>query len=62
MTLAYDPSARTLAVSYAVAMTGDRWFIPQNNNDTTANQLAACNALVGQGADDTDVGSEVVAE
>ena len=61
MPIGYDPSARTLSVSYAVSTTGDRWFIPFNWNDTMANQLAECNKLVGTDADGNDVGSEVVA-
>ena len=58
--MAYDPSTRTLAVEYMVSTTGDRWFIPQDNNKTMANQLATCNTLVGVNASDENVGSEVV--
>ena len=61
MPLGYDPSARTLSVSYAVSTTADRWFIPVNTNETMAKQLAECNKLVGKGADDEDVGSETIA-
>lgn len=60
MSMAYDPTARTLSVEYMVSTTGDRWFIPVNSNDTMANQLAECNKLVGKDASDADVGSEEV--
>ena len=44
MSKAYDPSARANAmqVKYKVNTTGDRWFIPYNDNGTTAAQLAQC--------------------
>ena len=36
MSKAYDPSARidTMQVKYKVNATGDRWFIPYNDNGT----------------------------
>ena len=61
MPLGYDPSARTLSVTYYVDKTNQRWFIPFNTDDTTAKQLSQCNKLVGKDASDEDVGSETVA-
>ena len=42
MAMAYNPSTREndFQVRYVVNTTGDRWFIPYNNNKTTATQLA----------------------
>ena len=50
MSKAYDPSARANAmqVKYKVNTTGDRWFIPYNDNGTTAAQLAQCKKQVGK--------------
>ena len=61
MSKAYDPSARinTMQVKYKVNATGDRWFIPYNNNGTTAEQVAQCTKLVGKTANGTqDAGAE----
>ena len=60
MAKAYDPSARSnnMQVLYKVNATGDRWFIPYNDNDTTANQVTRCSALVGDTADGSVEGSE----
>ena len=41
--------------------TGARWFIPYNNNASTADQLAQCDKLVGDTDDGTVAGSETVA-
>ena len=49
MSKAYDPSARidTMQVKYKVNTTGDRWFIPYNDNGTTAAQVATKDTLTG---------------
>lgn len=68
MSMAYDPSNRDYNVEYMVKTTGDRWFIPYSgkgdnpDSGTTAQQLAACKALVGkQKTDNTkEVGEEEV--
>ena len=50
MSKAYDPSARNndMRVKYKVNATGDRWFIPYNDNGTMAEQLAQCKNQVGK--------------
>ena len=53
--------ADNFQVRYLVNTTGDRWFIPYNNNKTTAAQVVDCNTLCGVTDDDTDCGSELVA-
>ena len=55
MSKAYDPSARAnaMVVKYKVNATGDRWFIPYNDNDTKANQVAQCSKVVGNTTDGT---------
>ena len=55
MSKAYDPSARdnAMRVKYKVNTTGDRWFIPYNDNGTTAAQVAQCTKLVGKTANGT---------
>ena len=60
MSKAYDPSARDNAVrvKYKVNATGDRWFIPYNDNGTTTEQVAQCKKQVGNTADGTDAGAE----
>ena len=58
---AYDPSARpnTMRTKYKVNTTGDRWFIPYNDNGTMAEQLAQCNKVVGTTANGSqDAGAE----
>ena len=59
----YDPSARNdaMIVKYYVNASGDRWFIPYNDNGTTAAQVTQCSAVVGNTADDTVAGAAVVA-
>jgi hypothetical protein len=47
-----------MQVKYKVNTTGDRWFIPYNDNGTTAEQLAQCKKQVGNTADGTDAGAE----
>jgi len=63
MGLAYNPDQRAndFQVKYVVNTTGDRWFIPYNDSDTTSNQVAQCNKIAGHTADDSDVASEQVA-
>ena len=61
MSKAYDPSARAnaMVVKYKVNATGDRWFIPYNDNDTKANQVAQCSKVVGNTADTSVAGAAV---
>ena len=58
----YDPANRAddMHVEYMVHETGARWFIPYNNNASTADQLAQCDKLVGDTDDGTVAGSETV--
>ena len=60
MSKAYDPSARAnaMVVKYKVNATGDRWFIPYNDNDTKANQVSQCSKVVGNTADASVAGAE----
>ena len=58
---AYDPSARpnTMRTKYKVNTTGDRWFIPYNDNASMTAQLAQCKNQVGKTANGTqDAGGE----
>ena len=59
----YDQSARAnaMVVKYYIKTSGDRWFIPYNDNDTTANQVTRCSAVVGPTADGSVAGAAVVA-
>ena len=54
MSKAYDPSARAnaMVVKYKVNATGDRWFIPYNDNGTKAAQVAQCSKVVGNTAEE----------
>ena len=63
MAMGYQGKDRedSFQVRYVVKTSGDRWFIPYNNNKTTATQVADCNTLCGVTDDDTDCGSELVA-
>jgi hypothetical protein len=63
MAKAYDPKARNndLQVEYMVNTAGDRWFVPYNNNDTTANQVTRCGVMCGNTTDGSACGSSVVA-
>ena len=58
----YDPENRAddFHVEYMVHETGARWFIPYNDNASTADQLAQCDKLVGDTDDGTVAGSETV--
>ena len=60
MSKAYDPSARAnaMVVNYKVNATGDRWFIPYNDNGTKAAQVAQCSKVVGNTADASVAGAE----
>ena len=60
MPKAYDPSARNdaMVVKYKVNTTGDRWFIPYNDNDTKANQVSQCSKVVGNTTDTSVAGAE----
>ena len=62
MSIIYNPKpasrANDFQIEYAVNTTGDRWFIPYNDNGTTAAQLAQCKKQVGNTADGTDAGAE----
>ena len=59
MSKAYDPSARAnaMVVTYKVKTAGDRWFIPYNDNDTLANQVAQCSKVVGNTTDTSVAGA-----
>ena len=64
MAMAYNPSARAAGfqVQYVVKTTGDRWFIPYNDNASTADQLARCKVMSGKiTGGSTDAGIELVA-
>ena len=60
MSKAYDPSARNdaMVVKFKVNATGDRWFIPYNDNGTKAAQVAQCSKVVGNTADASVAGAE----
>ena len=59
MSKAYDPSTRNdaMVVKYMVKTTGDRWFIPYNDNGTKAEQVAQCSKVVGNTADTSVAGA-----
>ena len=59
MSKAYDPSARAndMVVKFKVNATGDRWFIPYNDNGTKAEQVAQCSKVVGGTADASVAGA-----
>ena len=58
-----DPENRANAMQtkYAVSTTGDRWFIPHNNNKSRATQAADCSVLCGDTTDGSVCGTELVA-
>ena len=62
-TTGYDPKNRDNAmhVEYMVHETGARWFIPYNNNASTADQLTQCDKVAGNTADGSVAASETVA-
>ena len=67
MGLAYNPgtgsksnSADNFQVEYMINKTGDRWFIPYNNNASMADQVTQCDKLVGDTTDGSAFGSGVV--
>ena len=47
--MAFNPKTRSddHQVQYVVKTTGDRFFIPYNNNASMADQLARCKAMTG---------------
>ena len=65
MSIIYNPKpasrANDFQIEYMVNTTGDRWFIPYNDNASTADQLAQCKKMGGTTTDGTDCGGEVVA-
>ena len=65
MSIIYNPKPASRAddfqVHYVVNTTGDRWFIPYNDNASTADQLAQCKKMVGTTTDGSDCGAETVA-
>ena len=63
MGLAYNPDQRAndFQVKYVVNATGDRWFIPYNENASKSDQVSQCNTIAGHTADSSDVASEQVA-
>ena len=50
-----------MSVKYYIKTSGDRWFIPYNDNGTTAAQVTQCSKVVGNTADDSVAGAAVVA-
>ena len=60
MSKAYDPSARdnAMVVKYKVNASGDRWFIPYNDNVTKAAQVSQCSKVVGNTADGSVAGAQ----
>ena len=60
MSKAYDPSARNdaMVVKFKVNTSGDRWFIPYNDNGTKAEQVAQCSKVVGNTTDASVAGAE----
>jgi hypothetical protein len=60
---AYDPSARNDAfqVEYKINTSGDRWFIPYNDNGTMAAQVTQCSKMTGDTADGSTCGSAATA-
>ena len=63
MSIIYNPKpasrANDFQIEYMVNTTGDRWFIPYNDNDSTADQLAQCKKMVGTTTYGSDCGVEV---
>ena len=49
MGMAYNPKTRAddFHVQYLVKTTGDRFFIPYNDNASMADQLARCKSMTG---------------
>jgi hypothetical protein len=58
----YDPENRSdgQQVLYKVKASGDRWFIPYNDNDSKADQVTQCDKIVGDTDDGTVAGLESV--
>lgn len=51
--MGFNPKARTHTVEYVVNATGDRWFIPYNDQASKANQVTRCSTVVGLKANGT---------
>ena len=47
-----------MVVKYKVNASGDRWFIPYNDNGTTAAQVTQCSKVVGNTADGSVAGAQ----
>ena len=64
MSIIYNPKAASRAndfqIEYMINTTGDRWFIPYNDNDSMADQVTQCNTVVGNTTDGSACGSGVV--
>jgi hypothetical protein len=61
-TTGYDAENRLDAqqVLYKVKASGDRWFIPYNDNASKADQVTQCDKIVGDTDDGTVAGVESV--
>ena len=63
MSIIYNPKpasrANDFQIEYMVNEPGNRWFIPYNDTDTPANQVARCNTMVGNTTDGSACGSSV---
>ena len=62
MSKAYDPENRldSISVLYKVKASGDRWFIPYNNNASKADQVTQCDKMCADTDDGTVAGVESV--
>ncbi|QNI75610.1 hypothetical protein SynMVIR181_00610 [Synechococcus sp. MVIR-18-1] len=47
----YDPSDVVVTSNYIVSTTGDRFFIPVNNEDSMSEQLEECQRLSPNGVE-----------
>lgn len=56
----YDPAYRddAMQVLYKVNASGDRWFIPYNDDASAADQATRCSAMVGKTTDGSVAGAE----
>jgi len=64
MSIIYNPKAASRAndfqIEYMINTTGDRWFIPYNDNASMSAQATLCNTVVGNTTDGSACGSGVV--
>ena len=62
MSIIYNPKAASRAndfqIQYMINKTGDRWFIPYNDNASMSAQVTQCNTVVGNTTDGTVAGAE----